>query len=318
MLTFRETDTVVAADKDSSNRTTRLIYYYLPNDRLFEHTEDTTTDRFTCGFCKRSIKRKSNFHVHLKGCTARIIIENIASKDFEEYTAQNRLELMMPYNPEKGLRMYISGPPGCGKSYLIGQTIREYTKQFPKRVIYLFSAVDSDRAIDGVIADIANRWNPKRFKRIDLSKLMDIDLDIEEFRGNASKKSGRRVGSLCIFDDIDKIPDKELRKRIDSLKDAIHATGRDHEYRGGDIDIIVSNHLSLDSKRTQELLNQASYLALFPHATSDHHIKTICMKYCGLSKDQVDRITQTQSRYVIIHRDVPIFVLEERKVWLVK
>ena len=91
-----------------------------------------------------------------------------------------------------------------------------------------------------------------------------------------------------------------------------------HQYRGGDIDIIVSNHLPLGNKRTQELLNQASYLAVFPHATSDHHLKAICMKYCGLSKEQVDKISSSQSRYVIIHRDVPIFVLEERSIWLAK
>jgi len=148
--------------------------------------------------------------------------------------------------------------------------------------------------------------------------MMDVDLDIDEFRGRTSKKTGERYGSLCIFDDIDKIPDKNLQKKIDELKDAILATGRDHEYRGGDIDLIVSNHSSLGYKRTQELLNQATYLVLFPKGTSDHHIKTICMKYCGLNKEQSEKIVNTDSRYVIIHREMPLFVLEEKKIWLVK
>ena len=76
---------------------------------------------------------------------------------------------------------------------------------------------------------------------------------MEEFRSKTNKKTGNRYGSLCIFDDIDKIQNKALQKKIDELKDAILATGRDHEYRGGDIDLIVSNHSSLGFKRTMEL-----------------------------------------------------------------
>ena len=87
---------------------------------------------------------------------------------------------------------------------------------------------------------------------------------------------------------------------------------------GGDIDLIVSNHSSLGYKRTQELLNQATYVVIFPKGTSDHHLRTVCMKYCGLNNEQVNKIMETPSRYVIIHREMPLFVLEEKKVWLIK
>jgi len=105
---------------------------------------------------------------------------------------------------------------------------------------------------------------------------------------------------------------------VDSLKDAILATRRDHDYRGGDIDIIVSNHSALGFQRTMDLLNQATYVVLFPKGTSNHHISTVCTKYCGLNKEQVARIQNSQSRYVIIHREMPLFVLEEKMIWLVR
>jgi predicted AAA+ superfamily ATPase len=66
-------------------------------------------------------------------------MDKIDSVKFKEYTVKDpshRLELMMPYNDERGLRMYISGPPRCGKSYLIGQLIREYIRHYPKREIF--------------------------------------------------------------------------------------------------------------------------------------------------------------------------------------
>ena len=173
---------------------------------------------------------------------------------------------MMPYNQERGLRMFISGPPRCGKSHLIGEILREYIRHYPKRPIYLFSQVENDRAIDNVIKDSAVnlKWDSNLFNRIDLSKLSKTDINIDEFRGEINKKTGRRFGAICIFDDIDKIQDKALQIKIDKLKDAILATGRDHEYIGGDIDLIVSNHSSLGYKRTQELQNQATYVVIFP------------------------------------------------------
>ena len=88
--------------------------------------------------------------------------------------------------------------------------------------------------------------------------------------------------------------------------------------KDAEIDLIDSDHSSLGYQRTQELLNQAAYVVLFPKGTSDHHVKTVCMKYCGLNKEQAKKIVNTSSRYVIIHREMPLFVLEEKKVWLIK
>jgi hypothetical protein len=50
----------------------------------------------------------------------------------------------------------------------------------------------------------------------------------------------------------------------------------------------------------------------------DHHLKTVATKYCGLSNSNVEKLKESKSRYVIIHREMPLFVLEEKKIWLVK
>jgi hypothetical protein len=318
MLTVRKGEYLVAAEIDSEYNIRKEIYYTNDTKAPPEHKHNKETDRFTCGYCSKQITRQDSFKKHLKICVRRMIHDEMSDptvmfKSYETTRDGHRLELMMPYNHERGLRMYISGPPRCGKSHLIGQLLREYIRHHPKRSIYLFSQVQNDRAIDMVIEEVAEtlKWKKKRFIRIGLdASLLDSEVDIEEFRGKA--------GSICIFDDIDKIPNKALQKKIDDLKDAILATGRDHKYEGRDIDLIVSNHSSLGYKRTQELLNQATYLVLFPKGTSDHHIQTVCKKYCGLSSVQVRKIIETESRYVIIHREMPLFALEEKKVWLIK
>ena len=314
MLTFKETDLIVAAEIDQSYRIRKEIYFTEEKNELkTEH--DEMTNKYKCGFCNKWIKRKDAFNLHQRGCTAKILTERFETNYFKQYQViqpDRRLELMMPYNLERGLRMYISGPPRSGKSHLIGQLIREYIRHHPDRNIFMFSQVNSDRAIDEVIEDASRslRWDRRLFTRIDLKTIMETEINVDDFRGE--------YGSLCVFDDIDKITDKVLQKRVDGIKDAILATGRDHDYNGTDIDLIVSNHSSLEHHRTKELLNQATYVVIFPKGTSDHHLRTVCMKYCGLNKAQVDKIVNTDSRYVIIHREMPLFVLEEKKVWLVK
>ena len=133
---------------------------------------------------------------------------------------------MMPYNNERGLRMYIVGPPICGKSHLIGQLLMYYIRHYPYRPIYLFSQVPNDRAIDGVIELMSSkhRWDPSLFKRIDLNQILETDLTIDEIRGE--------TGAITIYDDIDKIPNKELQSKVDKIKDEVLATGRDHQYTG--------------------------------------------------------------------------------------
>ena len=109
MLTFRETNLLVASELDERFKIKREIYYS-DNARDVKHIHYEQTDRYTCGYCNKSIKRKNNFTSHLKGCNVRIITESFQNKDSKQYEVtqdNNRLELMMPYNPERGIRMYI-------------------------------------------------------------------------------------------------------------------------------------------------------------------------------------------------------------------
>ena len=44
--------------------------------------------------------------------------------------------------------LYIAGQSGSGKSHYTRNYVRQYHTQYPKRDIYLFSALDSDTTLD--------------------------------------------------------------------------------------------------------------------------------------------------------------------------
>ena len=125
MLTLRETPLIVASVIDSRNyNIINSIYFVQKSDTTYQHSHDIEHDAHTCGYCNKVVKRKYNFERHLKICSVKIIIDKLDTVKFKEFKVKEpeyRLELMMPYNDERGLRMYISGPPRCGKSHLIGQ-----------------------------------------------------------------------------------------------------------------------------------------------------------------------------------------------------
>lgn len=320
MLTCRETGTFICQEINPAGKTENRIYYHDNGKIKQEYNEQE--DRYLCHYCHKWIRRKDAFISHQKGCKVRIIMEQINQHiDFKEYTCTsfNHLQLCLPFkgieqgHAPLGLRMYISGPARCGKSTLISKLMLQYyqeNKNLDKH-IYFFSQLDSDKVIDDM-AEVINEGE-EIFLRVNLNSLIEEPddeeeaLTIDDFRG-----------SLCIFDDIDKITNKKILKAVDDLKDNILATGRDHNYQGEDIDLIVSNHRSLGYRRTMELLEQANYIVLFPNGVSVHNIQTVAQKYCGLSKAQVEKINQSNSRYIIIHKEVPLFVIEEKRVWLVK
>ena len=100
MLTFRETDLHVASELDDKYRIKKEIYYIDPKDKP-KHKHDEQTDKFTCGYCNKQLKRKDVFKKHLNGCTVRIITERFETNNFKQYEVQqenNRLELMMPFD----------------------------------------------------------------------------------------------------------------------------------------------------------------------------------------------------------------------------
>ena len=144
MLTFRKTELLVASEiKQETGKIVKNLYFTDDGVERFDHKHDEERGTYTCGYCHKPLKRQDILKRHLAGCTARAVIDTMIRTDMKEYEVKqddNRLELMMPYNEERGLRMYISGPPRCGKSHLIGQIIREYTLHFPEEDIFILSS----------------------------------------------------------------------------------------------------------------------------------------------------------------------------------
>ena len=139
-------------------------------------------------------------------------------------------ETIVPYyNPKERITMFIAGPQNCGKSYFISKFLKTYKLMHPKRPIYLVTGLlEKDKNFEGFNIRAIDLSTP------DASEVVG-SLDLERMR--TDDQTGKRLGCLMIFDDTDRIRNRELMGKVYKLLDDALANGRDHATQAGHADI---------------------------------------------------------------------------------
>ena len=185
---------------------------------------------------------------------------------------------------------YIAGSPGCGKSYVTCKYAQEYKKKFPDNKIFLFSEKNSDETLDKCAG----------IKRIKLDdSIIEDPIPWEEFHD-----------SLVIFDDIDAITDKPMKKALELLSKKILNLGRDRN-----IYIIITHHDLIDGHDTKSILRSAKTITYFPYCTADINSLYLAKNYGNCNKRDVEKIKQTGTRWATIFRSYPPIILTEKEIW---
>lgn len=207
---------------------------------------------------------------------------------------------------------FMFAQPQSGKSYYIGQLIKQYNKQFPKRkIIYVGNHSEGNKLIDEAITN--------HFKNKDLVYAYPMN---EFLNGNpldVEKLKRAPTSSLIIFDDIDAYNNKE-RLIINSVRDQILKQGRAHNSTQKSIDCITTNHSAIDYKNTKYVIENCNYLTFFINGTTKHQVETTLNKI--LDKEDILKIKQimnnTTGKYkrITIHLRHPKYILTNDNLYL--
>lgn len=185
--------------------------------------------------------------------------------------------------------LYCAGPSGSGKSTYTKNYIKQLLKNNKKLDVFLFSPFKEDPSLDDI--------KPQRIK-IDES-LVDNPIKPEDL-----------ANSVVIFDDIDSIKNKEIRKAIYELLNQCLEIGRHF-----DIHVIQTNHILCANNDTKRILNEAHHITFFPHSGSISTLGRLCEAYGGIDKEQLKKIRKTESRWATIHKNYPTVISTEHHVW---
>lgn len=188
--------------------------------------------------------------------------------------------------------IYVSGMSGAGKSWFCREYIKQYKKKFPKRSVYVFSALDKCDTLDKL----------KYLKRIKIKnqEFINRSIDIEDLRE-----------SLCLFDDCDTITDRQVRNKVFQIQDNINQTGRHCK-----VTCLVTSHNATSGNLTRVTLNEATTIVLYPKCSGNKTLYYLSDQYLGLDKEETKDLKKIQGRFVAIVRKHPrcIFSLKKCKM----
>jgi hypothetical protein len=188
----------------------------------------------------------------------------------------------------------VFGQAGSGKSYFCCQYIKEYQKIYPKRPIYLFTTITSDI---GCLKDI------KKIKIVELTEEFANDnIGVEDLKE-----------SLCLFDDVDNIRDKQLKKKLfQTLNDCLQV-GRKFK-----IEVLVTFHVATAGNDTKIILNEMSSVSFNPKTMGNRALKYLLDAYLGLDKKQIERLKKLDGRMVTVCKTYPKLVLSEKELYILE
>ena len=195
---------------------------------------------------------------------------------------------LFPVPMAESSRSYIGGPAGCGKSTWIAHYLKEYNKKYKKNDIYVFSPKLHDVAFEGKKLD---------YVKID-STILENPLNVKEF-----------YNSICIFDDIESITDKNLYAAVETFMKECYQIGR-HPYN---ISVICVSHILLNGNRTKVQINESDYITMFP-SCNFAPCEALCRRYLGFSKDQLSYIKNVNSRWVSIKKSFPQLIISQNEI----
>lgn len=187
-------------------------------------------------------------------------------------------EKLVPVLSTKGFRRnYIAGSSECGKSYLVVDMLN--TNNFPT---YLFTSLDEilDSEDEGDAEDDEIDEDPYLYAKNEVEKIRCEDLPDDPLPMRQLAQHN------VVFDDCDSFSDPRIKKYLDQFSDIVLKKGRHKGIKG----MIVTNHILLDAKRSQNSFIQSNGIAAFLGCGLDRQIRDYLKNYAMLKDDQIERV----------------------------
>jgi len=201
--------------------------------------------------------------------------------------------MMVRQEKEHCNHVFIAGGTLSGKSTLASTLAHDYNTKFKDNRVILISGVHDKK-----------NYNDKRIKhlfpiRLD-ETLLEDPLKMEELHD-----------SCAIFDDIGASDNKDVIYDLEALRDQCIKTGRHHN-----IDTITTSQSLLDGNATKHALRNCFQVVAFPSSAGKYQLANFLHQYIKMGKDDSERVLNVPSRYVLINRTAPTYVLHSNGAFI--
>ena len=199
---------------------------------------------------------------------------------------------LFPIVEDSWMFMYVSGGSGSGKSTFIANFLK-YNKQLISKEggIFLFCPDREDPAY-GSIKNLIH---------------MDLDEFQEDNEGEELDISHIPPDSTLIFDDIESYQ-KGDAKRYMAFRDMCLERGRKKGFK-----IFCVSHNPMNNQATKVSIRECNYWVLFPKYGA-RDAKVLLKNYGNFEKDEIDQILTLKTRWVMLRKSVPKYLVSQHAV----
>jgi hypothetical protein len=164
---------------------------------------------------------------------------------------------------------------------------------YPKRDVFMFSSLADDTTLDKL----------KYLKRIKIKEtpFLTGSVGAEDFKD-----------TLCIFDDVDVISNKEVKNKVFKLLNEMLEIGRHFN-----ISVIFTSHCATMGNDTKRILNECHSITIFPKNLGGKTSKYLLDQYLGMDKEQIKKLKKVNSRWVTILKTYPQCIISEKCAWVI-
>ena len=224
-------------------------------------------------------------------------------KDTDKQLTKMRLnndnDFFMPYIPNYEIKepelIYISGSTGCGKTIFCRNYVITFLKKYPKSKVLLFSSKTKDDNLDDLPITRVN---------------IDEDILINQISLSEIEAMSKPV--LVIFDDIQDFPSKKINIEIARLRDEILRNGRDRSIYG-----LFVYHDPTDYHNTKTMIKECNKMVIFPRRAGVGIYDRLMTTYLKIPLKMQNVITKLKSKFVMINRNVPRYILTDKYIILI-
>lgn len=202
-------------------------------------------------------------------------------------------------------RYYVVGPSGAGKSWTCARMLTVHKKLYPKAEIFLFTVHDNDPSLDDKIKNIQRIKLDDSFLKAYANKQPYKPAD---FAANEDSQN------CILFDDIDNIPNLQIRKLVANLRDSCLTESRHHNCT-----IYTISHDVLGGLRTKSSIQNSTHIIAFPNMGAKSQIRRFLKIYMNLPEDTIDRMVDEKlnSRWIMVGKSSPPYCLYEHGLFLI-
>ncbi len=240
-----------------------------------------------------------------------------------------KLSLLPSLEPDEREEIFIAGPPSSGKTYQACDFMMKYQDIHPGRPIYVFTTNENDKTFSLFpnlqltfidleetipVPKAKKRRTSKHEKEEEPEQPIELDPSKYDFVPLLVKEpiSPKELdNSLVFFDDIDYIPNKEVKKVVKDLEVSLRGIGR-HE----NTTVVTTGHQLTNYHDTRFTLATSKYVTVFPKMNMGRSLEYYLRNYLKVdTKPFLSRIEKLPSRWVTIHTRLHFLLHESGAFW---